>query len=83
MPSGPRRTNRERHKSSGLVSRYGDSAPMPIGTEHTKTWFTPAWVIRKIGDETYPVKVGLRSSERGMTANSLPLSLTSRASWCP
>ena len=34
--------------------------PRPLGTQRTKTWFTPAEVVCKIGEDTYRIKVGLR-----------------------
>ena len=30
----------------------------PMGTRRTKTWFTPGEVVRKIGEDTYRIKVG-------------------------
>ena len=32
--------------------------PRPMGTHRTKTWFTPGEVVRRIGDDTYRIKVG-------------------------
>ena len=34
--------------------------PRPMGTHRTKTWFTPGEVVRKIGEDTYRIKVGHR-----------------------
>ena len=46
-------------KSSGEV---GDPVwvirPRPMGTHRTKTWFTPGEVVRRIGEDTYRIKVG-------------------------
>ena len=32
--------------------------PRPTGTRDIKTWFTPGEVVRRIGEETYRIKVG-------------------------
>ena len=32
--------------------------PRPMGTHRTKTWFTPGEVVRRIGEDTYRIKVG-------------------------
>ena len=32
--------------------------PRPMGTHRTKTWFTPSEVVRRIGEDTYRIKVG-------------------------
>ena len=32
--------------------------PRPMGTHRTKTWFTPREVVRRIGEDTYRIKVG-------------------------
>ena len=32
--------------------------PGPMGTQRTKTWFTPREVVRRIGEDTYRIKVG-------------------------
>ena len=34
--------------------------PHPMGTYRTKTWFTPGQVVRRIGEDTYRIKVGHR-----------------------
>ena len=34
--------------------------PGPMGTHRTKTWFTPGEVVRRIGEDTYHIKVGQR-----------------------
>ena len=55
------------HQKSPLSStaqkfRVGDPVwvirPRPMGTQHTKTLFTPRVVVGKIGDDTYRIKVG-------------------------
>ena len=33
--------------------------PLDMGTQCTKTWFTPGELVRRIGDNKYRVKVGL------------------------
>ena len=44
--------------------RVGDPVwllrPRPMGTHRTKTWFTPGEVVRRIGEDTYRIKVGPR-----------------------
>ena len=32
--------------------------PGPMGTHRTKTWVTPGEVVRRIGEDTYRIKVG-------------------------
>ena len=32
--------------------------PRPMGTHRTKTWFPPREVVRRIGEDTYRIKVG-------------------------
>ena len=32
--------------------------PRPMGTNRTKTWFTPGEVVRRIGEDTHRIKVG-------------------------
>ena len=32
--------------------------PRPMGTHRTKTWFTAGEVVRRIGEDTYRIKVG-------------------------
>ena len=32
--------------------------PRPLGTHRTKSWFTPGEVVRRLGQDTYRVKVG-------------------------
>ena len=32
--------------------------PRPMGTHRTKTWFAPGEVVRRIGEDTYRIKVG-------------------------
>ena len=34
--------------------------PRPMGTHRTKTWFTPGEVVRRIGEDSYRIKVGHR-----------------------
>ena len=56
----------ERQKSapSSTAQRFrvGDPLwvirPRPMGTHRTKTWFTPGEVVRRIGEDTYRIKVG-------------------------
>ena len=51
-------------KSALHEVRVGDPVwvlrPRPIGTQGTKTWFTPREVVRRIGEDTYRIKVGPR-----------------------
>ena len=57
----------ERQKSAPSSTaqkfRVGDPVwvirPRPMGTHRTKTWFTPGVVVRRIGEDTYRIKVGL------------------------
>ena len=48
--------------STAQKFRVGDPfwviRPRPMGTHRTKTWFTPGEVIRRIGEDTYRIKVG-------------------------
>ena len=48
--------------STAQVFRVGDPVwvirPRPMGTHCTKTWFTPGKVVRRIGEDTYRIKVG-------------------------
>ena len=48
--------------STAQKFRVGDPVwvirPRPTGTHHTKTWFTPGEVVRRIGEDTYRIKVG-------------------------
>ena len=56
----------ERQKSAPSSTaqkfRVGDPMwvirPRPMGTHRTKTWFTPGEVVRRIGEDTYRIKVG-------------------------
>ena len=56
----------ERQKSapSSTAQRFrvGDPVwvirPRPMGTHRTKTWFTPGELVRRIGEDTYRIKVG-------------------------
>ena len=56
----------ERQKSAPSSTaqkfRVGDPVwvirPRPMGTHRTKTWFTPGEVVRRIGEDTYRIKVG-------------------------
>ena len=56
----------ERQKSAPSPTaqkfRVGDPVwvirPRPMGTQRTKTWFTPREVVRRIGEDTYSIKVG-------------------------
>ena len=56
----------ERQKSAPSSTaqkfRVGDPVwvirPRPMGTHRTKTWFTPGQVVRRIGEDTYRIKVG-------------------------
>ena len=56
----------ERQKSAPSSTaqkfRVGDPVwvirPRPMGTHRTKTWFTPGEVVRRIGEDTYCIKVG-------------------------
>ena len=58
----------ERQKSAPSSTaqkfRVGDPVwvirPRPMGNHRTKTWFTPGEVVRRIGDDTYRIKVGDR-----------------------
>ena len=58
----------ERQKSAPSSTaqkfRVGDPVwvirPRPMGTHRTKTWFTPREVVRRIGEDTYRIKVGHR-----------------------
>ena len=48
--------------STAQKFRVGDPVwvirPRPMGTQRTKTWFTPGEVVRRIGEDTYRIKVG-------------------------
>ena len=48
--------------STAQKVRVGDPVwvirPRPMGTHRTKTWFTPREVVRRIGEDTYRIKVG-------------------------
>ena len=48
--------------STAQTFRVGDPVweirPRPMGTHRTKTWFTPGEVVRRIGEDTYRIKVG-------------------------
>ena len=50
--------------STAQEFRVGDPVwvirPRPMGTHRTKTWFTPGGVVRRIGEDTYRIKVGHR-----------------------
>ena len=50
--------------STAQTFRVGDPVwvirPRPMGTHRTKTWSTPGEVVRRIGEETYRIKVGHR-----------------------
>ena len=50
--------------STAQTFRVGDPVwvirPRPMGTHRTKTWFTPGGVVRRIGEDTYRIKVGHR-----------------------
>ena len=56
----------ERQKSAQSSTaqkfRVGDPMrvirPRPMGTHRTNTWFTPREVVRRIGEDTYRIKVG-------------------------
>ena len=43
--------------------RVGDPVwvlrPPPMGTHRTKTWFTPGEMVRRIGEDTYRIMLGL------------------------
>ena len=62
------REHAERQKSAPSSTaqkfREGDPVwvirPRPMGTHRTKTWFTPGEVVRRIGEDTYRIKVGHR-----------------------
>ena len=47
--------------STAQTFRVGDPVwvirPRPMGTHRTKTWFTPGEVVRRIGEDTYRIKV--------------------------
>ena len=51
-------------KSAAHKFRTGDPVwvlrPRPMGTHRTKTWCTAGEVVRKIGEDTYRIKVGPR-----------------------
>ena len=48
--------------STAQKFRVGDPVwvirPRPMGTHRTKTWFTPGEAVRRIGEDTYRIKVG-------------------------
>ena len=48
--------------STAQTFRVGDPVwvirPRPLGTHRTKTWFTSGEVVRRIGEDTYRIKVG-------------------------
>ena len=48
--------------STAQKFRVGDPVwvirPRPLGTHRTKTWFTTGEVVRRIGEDTYRIKVG-------------------------
>ena len=49
-------------KSAAHKFKMGDPVwvlrPRPMGTHRTETWFTPGAVVRRIGEDTYCIKVG-------------------------
>ena len=49
-------------KSAAHEFRVGDPVwvlrPRAMGTHRTKSWFTPGDVVRRIGGDTYRIKVG-------------------------
>ena len=49
-------------KSTAHKFRVGDPVwelrPRPLGTDCSKTWFTPGEVVRRIGEDSYHIKVG-------------------------
>ena len=45
-------------RSSGCGDPVWVIRPRPMGTHRTKTWFTPGEVVRRIGEDTYRIKVG-------------------------
>ena len=49
-------------KSTAHKFRVGDPVwvlrPRSLGTHCTKTWFTPGEVVRRIGEDTYRIKLG-------------------------
>ena len=55
---------RQKSASSSTAQRFrvGDPVwvirPRPMGTHRIKTWFTPGEVVRRIGEDTYRIKVG-------------------------
>ena len=48
--------------STAQTFRVGDPVwvirPRPMGTQRTKTWFTLGEVVRRIGEDTYRIKIG-------------------------
>ena len=57
---------RQKSAPSSTAQRFrvGDPVwvirPRPMGTHRTKTWFTPGEEVRRIGEDTYRIKVGHR-----------------------
>ena len=49
-------------KSTAHIFRVGNPVWVltlrPLGTHRTKTWFTPGEVVRRIGEDTYRIKMG-------------------------
>ena len=51
--------------------------PRPMGTQRTKTWFTPREVVRRNGEDTTASRWAPDSSGRGTRINSVPENPTS------
>ena len=81
----------ERQKSapSSTAQRFrvGDPVwvirPRPMGTHRTKTWFTPGEVVRRIGEDTYRIKVGHGQFRERHESQLRVRDPTSVASMCP
>ena len=73
--------------STAQKFRVGDPVwvirPRPMGTHRTKTWFTPGEVVRRIGEDTYRIKVGHGQSGSATRVNSVCGNPTSVADMCP
>ena len=74
--------------STAQTFRVGDPVwvitPRPMGTHRTKTWFTPGEVVRRIGEDTYRIKVGhgqFRERHEGQIRAREPASVANMCPW--
>ena len=84
------RAVRQKSASSSTAQRFGVGDPMwvsrpsPMGTHRTKTSFTPGEVVRRIGEDTYRIKVGHGHFQGATKVNSVcgnPISVANMCSW--